>query len=193
MSNNLHTLAADVATELGNDWTATPGTHEGAVTLSDGTVSLFGRVNSYGADAGRVSWSVAYPDGHAGHLRYDERGDARATTTTAPDRTPRAIALQLTRNLLPTARKWAPILAERDSASNDAAAMRAQAFEQVQRIFPGAHTRSEDFSGDISLYPAGPWHGHISLYHSADRATVELHGLPWDVVTKILALAAEVR
>lgn len=176
-------FAQDVAAELGPQYSATER-GAGAI-ITDGEVSYFVRTDAY-YNPRRYEVSISYPQGYYDHIRYDEKSDVHVTTTVAITRDPKATARQITRTLASPALKWTAVLNERIAASGEAFKARAKFASAIEQANPGA-----SFDNDSKVRLNGsrhPWYGDVSMYHQADRATVELHGITAEQALAIVKL-----
>jgi hypothetical protein len=177
----LHDVVRDIAAELPSDWRTveTPYDHGARVVGPDGA-HFYVRLETYGAQTGRLMFSAGTPDG-ADYSAGDWHGVDDASMTAASDRAPAAIARDIVRKLIPgTLARHAEITGRIVRRTARANAVETAARELAGRMGTAAREWRGDWQADT---PDGVGYGHMapSAYGDAGddmRVTVELRGIP---------------
>jgi hypothetical protein len=127
--------AAAVAAELGEGWTAEPGTYDDKAFLvgPDGE-RVFAHVGGYLMD-GRVELAWSIPAELKEHSRHNEATRKKITVSDA--KAPNLVAGDITRRLLPGLARLVAQLVQRRTDSDKASAERSVFLEDVTKILGG--------------------------------------------------------
>lgn len=192
---NLVATLESIATELGSDWRVeTPHDHSARlVSDSRDGLTIWARVETYGAQSGRLKLSAGTPDG-ANYSAGDTHGIDGAAVTVAMTRTPAAIARDMERRLIGPAVDYWTAVRERIARRLSALSARETLARELADIMHGeARETRGDWRAETpdalrhgKLYT----YGHMSPDYAAEDVTVELRNLSPDRARELARLIA---
>lgn len=180
----------EVADELGEGWSVSPGNWEGSAFLSGPEhAALFVNLGCHGAEKGRLIFSIHYGDAHqhVPSVYLFSEGiidfNPHKVITVSVGKTSTQIARDIERRLLPDAIPSIAWAAERKASWDVAEDAKRVQLDRIAAIW------GTEWRGSDSDLVCGPHLSQMRVRHNA--VTIEAHQVPYETAEKIATVLAE--
>lgn len=185
-----------VAPLLSGEWSVeTPHDHGAQLVSADG-VTVWARVETYGAKSGRLTLSAGVPDGYE-YSAGDTHGLDRPEITVSPDRDPVALARDIDRRLIPAAVDYWQAVSDRIARRHAALSARESLAGELAGVM-GTTAREwrGDWSAPVPDALSGRGAGEVNVYgemtadYAGESVRLELRGLSPEMARELAAVIA---
>lgn len=176
----LHTLLADVATHLGDGWSA--DTEKDWLHGPDGA-RLYVREETYGSSKGK--WSISGGEQHLPGYEYSNHGHltSRVSINVSPSRGAKVVAGEITRRLLPEYLDALHRVREAIARTQSAEAARKAVVAQLL-----THPVTKEWGEDKVRCDVPGAYGYLTVNYNGDGIDFDLKHVPLDVAFQVVAL-----